>query len=45
MFCKHCGVQLSDDSQFCSRCGKKVDEGNARRDAHKVMTSIMVSKM
>lgn len=24
MFCKECGTQLSDDSQFCPNCGKEV---------------------
>lgn len=40
MFCKHCGFQLSDGSQFCSRCGKKVDERDDRRDAHKELSIV-----
>ena len=40
MFCKHCGFQLSDGSQFCSRCGKKVDERDDRRDAHKEISIV-----
>lgn len=24
MYCKYCGVQLPDDSAFCSRCGKST---------------------
>lgn len=23
MYCKHCGSQISDDSVFCQKCGKK----------------------
>ena len=23
MFCKHCGLQISDDSAFCQKCGEK----------------------
>ena len=26
MFCKYCGEQISDDSVFCSKCGKKLTE-------------------
>ena len=26
MFCKHCGLQIADDSKFCSNCGLKVEE-------------------
>lgn len=25
MFCKNCGVQLSENSQFCPSCGKEID--------------------
>lgn len=26
MFCKNCGIQLSDDNKFCSNCGCKIEE-------------------
>lgn len=26
MFCKHCGKEISDDSAFCSACGKATTE-------------------
>jgi uncharacterized membrane protein YvbJ len=26
MFCKKCGEQIADDSQFCLRCGQAVNE-------------------
>ena len=26
MFCKNCGIQLSDDNKFCSNCGHKIEE-------------------
>lgn len=25
MYCKHCGVEISDNASFCSKCGKKVN--------------------
>src|SRR5262245_49518130 len=25
MFCRYCGVQIPDDSVFCSKCGKRLD--------------------
>lgn len=27
MFCKYCGQMLSDDSVFCSKCGKRIENG------------------
>ena len=24
MYCKHCGKLIDDDSNFCSKCGRKV---------------------
>ena len=27
MFCTQCGLQLPDDSKFCSRCGVSTDPG------------------
>ena len=26
MFCRHCGIEIPDDSKFCVGCGKKIDE-------------------
>lgn len=26
MFCRHCGMQLSDSAQFCSRCGASTQQ-------------------
>lgn len=28
MYCKHCGKQIDDNSQFCKYCGKKLVETN-----------------
>lgn len=28
MFCKYCGKQIKDDSDFCSICGKKINSSN-----------------
>lgn len=32
MYCKHCGLQIGNDSFFCTRCGTAV-AGNAARPA------------
>jgi hypothetical protein len=29
MYCKYCGKELSNDSNFCPNCGKKQKEGNS----------------
>lgn len=29
MFCRNCGAQLSSDSQFCPKCGAKVENTNS----------------
>ena len=26
MFCKYCGSEIEDNSKFCEKCGKKLDE-------------------
>lgn len=26
MFCKYCGTEIADDSVFCAKCGKKIQE-------------------
>ena len=26
MYCRYCGQQLPDDSAFCSKCGKKLED-------------------
>ena len=31
MFCKHCGVQLDRDSQFCPNCGAPVQPSSGFR--------------
>lgn len=36
MFCRHCGVEISDDSSFCSKCGKSVS-GNQNLDTVSVI--------
>lgn len=28
MFCKYCGATIADDSIFCSKCGKKLNDSN-----------------
>lgn len=30
MFCKHCGNQIDDKSQFCSKCGKSTGNDTTR---------------
>ena len=25
-YCRYCGAQMDDDSQYCPSCGKKVEE-------------------
>ena len=30
MFCNYCGTSLSDDSKFCSNCGKKLEQCRER---------------
>lgn len=29
MFCKYCGSEIEDNSKFCEKCGKKLDEAVA----------------
>ena len=31
MFCRHCGVENSDDSKFCRACGQPLEESAAPR--------------
>lgn len=31
MFCKHCGAQLPEGSQFCTTCGKSLSEAPAQQ--------------
>ena len=26
MFCRYCGTEIADDSAFCAKCGKKIQE-------------------
>ena len=35
MFCKYCGSPLTDDSVFCSKCGKKIDDMHANLSSQK----------
>lgn len=33
MFCRHCGAQLPDDANFCSKCGKPQTPAEGRAAA------------
>lgn len=31
MFCKNCGIELNENAEFCSQCGKKVEESHTNK--------------
>ena len=35
MYCRFCGKQIDDDSNFCSQCGGKLTETNKRDSIEK----------
>ena len=35
MYCKYCGVEIDDGADFCSACGKKLKDGEARHTIYK----------
>ena len=36
MFCKNCGIQLSDDNKFCSNCGCKIEDTASPENTEKI---------
>ena len=36
MFCKNCGIQLSNDNKFCSNCGCKIEETASPENTEKI---------
>ncbi len=36
MFCKYCGSPLTEDSVFCSKCGKKIDDMHTNLSSQKI---------
>ena len=37
MFCKYCGSEIEDNSKFCEKCGKKLDEAVPAAEAESPM--------
>ena len=37
MFCKYCGSEIEDNSKFCEKCGKKLDEAVPAAEAESHM--------
>ncbi len=44
MFCKYCGTEIADDSVFCAKCGKRIQEDahNAQSEKYDENNSIRV---
>lgn len=40
MFCKNCGKQINDDSQFCLYCGKKINKSLQKQITENYTNSI-----
>ena len=36
MYCKYCGNPLTDGSNFCSKCGERVDDMHANQSSQKI---------
>ena len=32
MYCKFCGAQIADDSAFCAKCGKRIEDSSTEED-------------
>lgn len=32
MFCKHCGIELTEDTLYCIKCGARIEEVGTRED-------------
>lgn len=45
MFCKHCGAQLPDGSQFCSNCGKPLGDVDGVTPETEVPVAVPVSNI